>query len=245
MLCDICKKRKATTTITRFNLAEGKKETLHLCDFCKKKFEAKKKPSSFDFDFSPFRQFFFAEPEEFSSLFEEFFGPKVDRIDFEELISSQTREFLQKAGEFALEFGRNEVDTEHLLLAILEDALVKEIIKNAGADPKDIEGYIHYNALKGKPKKEKISEIEISPRLKSVLENSFYIASEFGQDYIGPEHLLLALAQEKDSFAKEALEKFGIDSQKLRKVLPKVIKTAKEARKARFSPTPNLDKYST
>ena len=245
MLCDICKKRKATTTITRFNLAEGRKETLHLCDICKKKFESRRNFSEgFGFDFSPFRQFFSAEPEEFGSLFEEFFSPKVDRIDFESLISSQTKEFLQKAAEIALNFGRDEVDTEHLLLAILDDSLVKEIIKNAGADPKDIEGYIEYNALKGEPKKEKISEIEISPRLKSVLENSFYIASEFGQDYIGPEHLLLALSQEKDSFAKETLEKFGISEEKLRKVLPKVIKTAKEERKARYSPTPNLDKYS-
>ncbi len=245
MLCDICKKRKATTTITRFNLAEGKKETLHICDFCKRKLEGKESKSDFGFDFSPFKQFFNYEPEEFGSIFDEFFSPKVDRIDFESLISSQTKEFLQRAAEIALNFGRDEVDTEHLLLAILEDSLVKEIIKGSGADPKDIEGYIEYNALKGEAKKEKeISEIEISPRLKSVLENSFYIASEFGQDYIGPEHLLLALSQEKDSFAKDALEKFGITSQKLRKVLPKVVKTAKEEKKARYSSTPNLDKYS-
>ncbi len=242
MLCDLCKKRKATTTITRFNLAEGKKEVLHLCDICRRKLEAQEK-WGFDFDFSPFSQLFsFGKDEDFDFPFEEFLFPKTQRIDFESLISSQTKEFLQKAAEIAQRFGRDEVDTEHLLLAILEDSLVKEIIKAAGADPKDIEGYIEYNALKGKPKK--VSRIEISPRLKSVLENSFSLASSFGQDYIGPEHLLLALAEEEDSFAKEALEKFGITSQKLRRVLPRVIKTAKEERRARFSPTPNLDKYS-
>ncbi|MCD6086043.1 ATP-dependent Clp protease ATP-binding subunit, partial [bacterium] len=56
--------------------------------------------------------------------------------------------------------------------------------------------------------------------------------------------ILLALAKEKDSFAADALLKFGASEEKLAKVVPEVIGLAKKEKKGRYSLTPNLDKYS-
>jgi len=237
MLCDICKKRKATQTITRFNLVEGKKEVLHLCPICAKKFSKKESHSPFSDLFSFERDFF---PEE--DLFGSFFEPEVERVDIDKLISEETKEFLQKSAEIAADFGRKEIETEHLLLAILEDPLVEKILKDIGIDSGELRSYIESNALKGK--KRSVEEVGISPRIKSVLENAFYLSQSYGQDYIGPEHILLALAKEKDSFAADALLKFGASEEKLAKVVPEVIGLAKKEKKGRYSSTPNLDKYS-
>ncbi len=236
MLCDICKKRKATRKITRFNLLTGEKEVLNVCDVC-----AKKLNQEDSFHMSLGESFF--DNDFFSNdLFSDFFEPDVQKTDINKFITEETKEFIQKAAEIAADFGRKEIETEHLLLAILEDPIVKQSLESAGINIADLKGYIEYNALKGE--EENIQEVALSPRVKSVLERAFYVSQSFGQNYIGPEHILLALLEEKDSFAKDALEKFGLNEKKLEKEVPKAKDVAKKEKRGRYSNTPNLDKYS-
>ena len=226
MLCSFCKKKKAVYHLTRFNLATGKKETLHLCEDCKRKFDKKR-------FFSPLEEMFFDFP------FEDFFEKTpYQRFDIEDYISSETKKFLEKAGKVALNFKRKEIDTEHLLYAILDEEKVKEIIKALGKDPKEIQKFIDYNALKGK-KEIKKEYLEVTPRLKSILEKAFYFSQEIGDDYLGEEHLLWALAEE-ESFAKEILERFGITSKDIEKILFQKRGLPQKKR----SKTPTLDQFS-
>ncbi len=235
MICDICKKRKATKKITRFNLLTGEKEILNVCDVCAKKLD--RAGDSFFGDFSFADDFF---PDE--DVFSDFFEPDIQKVDIDKLITEETKELIQKAAETAADFGRKEIETEHLLLAILDDPIVKDSLESAGVNISDLRGYIEYNALKGTDKD--VKEVSLSPRAKSVLEKAFYISQTWGQNYIGPEHILIALLREKDSFASDVLEKFGLNEKILEKEIPKVKSISKKEKKGKYSNTPNLDKYS-
>jgi len=236
MICDICKKRKAKKTITKFNLLTGKREVLRVCEVCFRKFSHSESFSPFSDLFSFDRDFFGDE------FFSDFFKPEIERVDIDKLITDHTKELIQKSAEIAADFGRKEIETEHLLLAILEDPIVQQIIKNCKGNPEDLKNFIEYNALKNEG--EKVEEVEISPRIKSVLEQAFYISQQMNQDYIGPEHILVALSQEKDSFASDVLLKFGLTPEKLKKAIKSAVEIAKKEKKGVFSPTPNLDKFS-
>jgi len=63
-----------------------------------------------------------------------------ESIDINDYLSEQTKEFLQKAGEKAVELGKTEVDTEHLLYVLPESEVVQAILK-LGAPP----GYVGYD----------------------------------------------------------------------------------------------------
>lgn len=51
------------------------------------------------------------------------------------------------------------------------------------------------------------------------LENALHLAEEFGHTYIGSEHILLALAEDKGSQAAEMLARCGVDNEKIRNAI--------------------------
>ena len=201
--------------------------------------------SNFDDDF--FRSFFgnFDDFDDFSSQIGYPF-PRQTAVNIDDYLSEHTKELIQEAGQKALEFKRGELDTEHLLLALLESDVVKEIIKQFKLNVDDLKGYIKANAPKGTLQVEsgKAVELAVTPRIKSVLDKSFHIAREMGHNYIGPEHLLVALAEE-EGLAKSILTKHGITPTSLRQQTLKIVgKGAKEGRVEPKSNTPTLDKFS-
>ena len=85
----------------------------------------------------------------------------------------------------------------------------------------------------------------VSPRVKSVLQGAYQISRELGHSYIGPEHLLIALAVEPDGMAHEVLEKYGLSPESLRAKTTKVVGQGAEGGKVETQTnTPQLDKYS-
>ena len=195
----------------------------------------------------PFGDFFnnFSGFDDFSSQIGYPF-PRQSAVNIDDFLSNHTKELIQKAGQEALEFKRGEVDTEHLLLAILESDVVKEILKQFKLNLEDLKGYIKANSPKGTLEVEsgKAVELTVTPRVKSVLEKSFHIAREMGHSYIGPEHLLIALSEE-EGLAGKVLKMHGITPTNLRQQTIKLVgKGAKEGRVEPKSNTPTLDKYS-
>ena len=144
----------------------------------------------------------------------------------------------------AHKFGRREVDTEHLLYALADNDVIAEILNQYKLKPSDIKGYIDANAPKGKQTTAE-DEMGVSPRVKSVLQGAYQISRELGHSYIGPEHLLIALAAEPDGMAHEVLEKYGLSPESLRAKTTKVVGQGAEGGKVETQTnTPQLDKYS-
>ena len=248
-LCDICKQRPVTHTvvITR----NGRREVAELCNQDYARLRSRDTASPFDslFGGSPFNMFDDL-PSDFGNFSSDTGYPLPrdrEATNLEDLLSDHAKEIIQKAAETTVKFGRREVDTEHLLYALADSDVTAEVLKQFKLTKEDLKGYIEANAPKGTEKKPDEGQVEVtvSPRVKSVLENAFQIARELGHGYIGPEHLLIALAEEDEGMAGDVLRKYGLTSQALRQKTVKVVgKGAKEGRVESKSTTPQLDKYS-
>ena len=248
-LCDICKQRPVTHTvvITR----NGRREVAELCNQDYARLRSRDTASPFDslFGGSPFNMFDDL-PSDFGNFSSDTGYPLPrdrEATNLEDLLSDHAKEIIQKAAETTVKFGRREVDTEHLLYALADSDVTAEVLKQFKLTKEDLKGYIEANAPKGTEKEPDEGQVEVtvSPRIKSVLENAFQAARELGHGYIGPEHLLIALAEEDEGMAGDVLRKYGLTSQALRQKTVKVVgKGAKEGRVESKSTTPQLDKYS-
>jgi ATP-dependent Clp protease ATP-binding subunit ClpC len=247
-ICDIDNSRPATHTV---RLRQNDQETtLELCDAHYQQLRQRQTQTSpFESLFSGFGSSGDMFPDNFPE-----FSPQTgyplprerEATNIEEYISEHTKDIIQKAAETTVEFGRREVDTEHLLYALTESDVVQEILKQFKLKPEDIKGYIESNAPKGEHKKDEESiEVTVSPRVKQVLENAFRSSRELGHSYIGPEHLLIGLLLEDEGMAGDILRKYGLTPEGLRQKVVKVVgQGAQEGRVERQSTTPQLDKYS-
>jgi ATP-dependent Clp protease ATP-binding subunit ClpC len=234
--CDICKIRPATHRVSVTQ--NGQSAELNVCDIDYARLRQQAGTSS------PFESLF-SGGDPFAA-FEQAYGrpQRQQAAGIETLLSDNAKDVIQQAGEVAHKFGRKEVDTEHLLYALASNDVVAEILKQYKLTPKDIQGYIDANAPKDTPSDVQ-AEMGVSPRVKSVLSGAYQISRELGHGYIGPEHLLIALASEDDGMASEVLHKYGLTGESLRAKTAKVVGSGAESGKVSASSnTPELDKYS-
>ena len=158
-------------------------------------------------------------------------------------LSEQGNKLLQEAANTAGEFGRSEVDTEHLLHALCGSEVVRTLLGQVKIDADDLRRQIEKDAKRGEAKPE--GEIGVSPRLKDALNRAFIASNELGHSYVGPEHLLIGLAEEGEGMAATLLRKLGVTPQALRQQVIKVVgKGAEEGRVETPSDTPELDQFS-
>lgn len=235
-VCDICKIRPATHRVAVSQ--NGQTAELNVCDVDYARLKQQSASSS------PFESLFSGHDP--FAAFEEAFGQpqRQQAVGIETLLSDITKEIIQQAGDVAHTFGRTEVDTEHLLYALADNDVIAEILKQYKLTPADLKGYIDANAPKDTPSKVQ-AEMGVSPRVKSVLSSAYQISRELGHSYIGPEHLLIALASEEDGMASEVLHKYGLTPESLRAKTAKVVgKGAEGGTVDAQSNTPELDKYS-
>ncbi len=158
-------------------------------------------------------------------------------------ISEHSESLLQEAAKRATEFGRPEVDTEHLLLALADSDVVKTVLSQFKIKVDDLKRQIEAEAKRGDKPFE--GEIGVSPRVKDALSRAFVASNELGHAYVGPEHLLIGLAEEGEGLAANLLRRYGLTPQALRQRVNKVIgKGAEDGRAEALTNTPELDKYS-
>jgi len=113
-------------------------------------------------------------------------------------VSSQ--EALQAANRLALEKSQQQVDVEHLLLAMLrhESRLAASILEKLGARPEPMDQELD-QALAKVPKVQGIAsdQMFITPRLNYVLEQAQNEAERMQDQFVSAEHILLAMASDK------------------------------------------------
>ncbi|MDQ7958667.1 MAG: ATP-dependent Clp protease ATP-binding subunit [Pseudomonadota bacterium] len=170
-----------------------------------------------------------------------------EAVDLQSFLNQAAMDRLQAAAEKALEFGRDEVDTEHLLHALADHEVVQEILHDLKLDAADLQQQIDENAPRGeyRPADGETPRIGVSPRAKSALENALVASRELGHSYVGPEHLLIGLVEEEDGFAGDALRRLGLTREALRQKTVKVVgRGAEEGKVQKRSATPHLDKHA-
>lgn len=260
-ICDVCKTRPAAFRAQV--LVDGKRQIMELCDEDYRKLARSQGRTS-----SPLESLFGG-----NSLFDEFFGDRgagesiFDRLgrgtsgrdptqsrptpsrgggmSIADRLSEQANRLLQDAAQKAHEFGRTEVDTEHLLLALTKSDVVVTLLDQFKINADELRRQIEKEAKRGDPEEERDADIGVSPRLKDALNRAFIASNELGHSYVGPEHLLIGLAEEGEGVAADILRKYGLTPQALRQQVTKVVgKGAEEGRVDAPSNTPDLDEFS-
>ena len=137
----------------------------------------------------------------------------VERVDVTQFFSDATRELLQRAARTALDWGSLDLDTDHLLYAALQDDVVQHVLRQADAEPSEIAAQVEEEAERGE-------RTDVSPSLtpdaKATLLAAYEESRELGASYVGPEHVLLALARDEETAAGDLLQRFGISHTRLR-----------------------------
>ncbi len=162
---------------------------------------------------------------------------QVERVDVTQFFSDATRELLQRAAQTALEWGSLDLDTDHLLYAALQDDVVRHVLEQIDADPQAIAAQLEEEADKGERTDVAPS---LAPDAKAALLAAYEESRELGSSYVGPEHVLLALARDTDTEAGELLERFGVSHTKLRGA---VIRGVEGGAPKETSQTPKLDEF--
>jgi ATP-dependent Clp protease ATP-binding subunit ClpB len=101
---------------------------------------------------------------------------------------------LQAAQSLAGEYGQQQVDNEHLFLALLrqEDSVVPALLKKIGLDPSALEKSLEKDVA-GLPKVEGGGQAYVTPRLAKTLDAAHKEADKMKDEYVSTEHLFLAL----------------------------------------------------
>src|ERR671920_273432 len=193
------------------------------------------------------------------SLFDDFFGRffdegphgephrgsavprrQAEQVDITQFFSDATSELLQRAAQQAVEWGSLDLTSEHLLYAALEDNVVRRVLEETGADPEGLRAQLEEEVQKG-------SRTDVAPSLapdaKRALLAAYDESQALGASYIGPEHVLLALAADDESEAGRLLNRFGLSHTKLRGAVVRGVEAGGEVRQPASS-TPTLDEYS-
>ena len=97
--------------------------------------------------------------------------------------------------------GHNYIGTEHILLGLLRewDGVAARVLDGLGITIQEVRGQVA--RIVGQGDEIATGQIPFTPRAKKVLELSIREALALGHNYIGTEHLLLALIRENDGVA--------------------------------------------
>lgn len=140
-------------------------------------------------------------------------------MDFFERFTEGAKKALALAQESAKEMGHNYVGSEHLLLGLLheEEGAAAKALERFGVDVSEVRK--RAESMVGKGDYHFTDSFGYTPRTKKIIELSLYEAKTLKNNYIGTEHLLLALIRERDGVAARILAELGVDPEALRKAL--------------------------
>ena len=140
--------------------------------------------------------------------------------------TSRVRGALIKAREEAQRRHHEYVGTEHLLIGLLaeEDALVMDVLDNLGANPMFVQQAVEQRVADGRPGRVKtITDLPYTPRARVVLDQAIAAAHEFGDGYVGTQHLLLGLIRERHGIAAQELTTAGLTEPRLRREIVRLL----------------------
>jgi len=113
-------------------------------------------------------------------------------------LTIKAQEALQSAQEMAQKLNHAEVDSAHLLSALIEqpDGLVRPLLEKVGVNP-DAELRKLEEDLQRRPQVHGATETHLSRALRTVLDTAQTHADKLKDQYVSTEHFLLALAEHK------------------------------------------------
>ncbi len=141
-----------------------------------------------------------------------------------EKFTVKAQEAVQHANNLASEHGNPELMPLHLLAALLEDkeGIVPPVLEKIGIGPQAVLSDV-YREIEKLPKVSgEASQATISNAANKLLEQAFKEASNFKDEYVSTEHLLLAITHLKQDAAQQILSRHGATYDAILKALTSV-----------------------
>ncbi len=129
--------------------------------------------------------------------------------------TERAQEAAQRAAEIIQRYGHNQIDTEHILLALIEQpgGVIPQILEHLNINATALSERLDA-ALRATPKANIFGggagQIFITPRVKRIIDLANEEANRLKDEYISTEHIFLAVLTERNTPASRILESAGI-----------------------------------
>ena len=141
-----------------------------------------------------------------------------------ENFTEQAREAIGASQEILRQLQHSQWDSEHILMALLDQdkGVAIDIMTEMGVYVDAIKTRL--TAILGKAPKvaSQTNQIFVTPRVEALLNRSKVEADRLGDDFIGTEHLFIALTQEERGGVPEVLKQHNVDTERVYQALQKI-----------------------
>ena len=136
--------------------------------------------------------------------------------------TNKAKKVIEIANDISVELGHNYIGTEHILYGLVKEGegIAAKVLNNKGITEEKVRVKIEEILGRGREIKETLG---FTPRTKRVLKNAFLEAKRIGYNYIGTEHLLLAIMKEVDCVAVRIITELNVEISKIYNEIAKVI----------------------
>jgi ATP-dependent Clp protease ATP-binding subunit ClpB len=168
--------------------------------------------------------------------------------DMEQKFTTMAQEAISDAVQNASAAGNAQVETLHLLDALLrqENGVIRGLIEAAGGNAQNISAAVH-QAQDALPSVSgsTTAQPQVSRQLSAVLAQAGKEMQQMGDEYVSTEHLLIAIAAAKPNQSAQIMEQYGVTADALRKAVPTIRGGAKVTSPDAEGSYKALEKYST
>jgi len=171
-----------------------------------------------------------------------------------ERFTEKAQETVERAQAVMLEHNHNQLDAEHILLALLEppDGVALRIVQRLRVSPELVRGEIR-RLLGGKPRVTSEDgsggtaqgQMFVTPQTVELLAAAREEADRLSDEYVGNEHLLLAVSRSRNTESGQALRRLGVDAEGIYGALREVRGAQRSSSPSAESRYEVLEKYST
>ncbi len=141
--------------------------------------------------------------------------------------TERAQEAAQRAAEIIQRYGHNQIDTEHILLALIEQpqGVIPQILEVLKVDTNALLERLDY-ILRTSPKANIFGggagQIFITPRVKRIVDLANEEANRLRDEYISTEHIFLAILSERSTPAARLLEGAGVTRERVYEAIQQI-----------------------
>jgi ATP-dependent Clp protease ATP-binding subunit ClpC len=135
----------------------------------------------------------------------------------QERFTEQAQEAIAASQQLVIQHHHTQWDVEHVLLALLqqEKGLVGDILRELGVDAEDVKRQLGAILEKIPRASYETGQIYATPRINSVLMTAEAESKRLKDEFVGTEHILIAIASEEKGEAAAVLHRSGVDVEKV------------------------------
>ena len=160
--------------------------------------------------------------------------------------TEQAQEVLQNSQQMVRDQRHAQWDVEHVFLALLQlkDGLAKELIEHLNVNIDDATRLIADDLARSPKLQYEVVQIYTTPRIVRMLESANAEAERLQDDFVGIEHLLIAISEENDGATSRFFKSKKISKESIYTALREIRGTARVNSPTAESNYKSLAKYS-